>query len=1114
MCICETFLRNDDKPHIQGFEWFGNNRKNISKRAIRGSGGVGILVKTSVLHTYSIAVVEEKFEGILWIQLIHKHTKAITGICVCYLPPPNSSRGDHSQEFFDTLKSLIIDNGHLGDLMICGDFNARCGNLSDSFDSIVLPKRKIIDATSNSTGRQFIELLKTLDMCVLNGRFDPVKDNYTSVSTKGLAVVDYCVVPVHAFSQFSNFTVHDTLHLVNSCKIPIDSKVPDHRPISWSYELKTNLIQTNATKAQLTTTRMPQDYFSSDQVISELLNLTNHLNDLTHNKEEVNDEVNKVYSTFCTIIDDQLQHKRIPSKKNTSRTKPWWDAGLSALAREVESSLKAWELNTMDNSLKQVYVAKQKAFSKAIRRSKRQFRRKRQLEFLHQQKYKARTFWRRFKSLTENHVKDKLPEMVIDPQAPGKEVCEPSEVLKVWEHYFHNLLNITSDSLVSDCVNSLPNPPSCDSLNDPISLEEVESAVYANPTSKAAGFDKIRANYIKNAPCVSFLHTFFNFCLQSGCTPTAWGRAIIKPIPKTNRPTKKPNDYRGISLQPVIAKTYCRILNNRLKMWAEVNDILSDEQNGFRPGRSCQDHIFTLMSIIENRFQQKKDTFACFIDFRKAFDSVNRSLLWNKICNRYGISGPFLDSLKAIYRDVKCRVNINNQLTDWFDVDNGVKQGCLLSPTLFALFIDDLVSELNKHVGLVCGSRLLSALLYADDIVLLAPSPKDLQRQIDVVTAWCLKWGIKINVTKTNVIHFHKETKNKQRSNFCFHTNGVPIEYVAEYRYLGFYINEHLDLAKSVDRVVNSANRALALLNHRTRIAGGFHYETYSTLFSQLVQSIILTNACIWGHKECGKVYTIQKRAMRFFLGVGISCPNAGIFGELGWIPIRAHIRESILKFRRRLLSMDDSRLTHQIFAWSLSLSSQGKSNWAARTESLMNKLNLSDNSIMDLNYTWEAIANAELTEWNEQLQQTPPGSESGGRLANYRTFKTVPQAEDYIIRSMSLDKRRTIAQLRCGCLPLEIELGRYRNPKIPLDQRICNLCNTGTEDETHFLTTCPALTDARSPLYLEMAKLDPSFTMLTRGEQTKKILQSCATNHTIGNLVYELSRLRRNFLQ
>ena len=155
------------------------------------------------------------------------------GICVCYLPPISSSRGDISQEFWDDLRCLVFENYQHGNFMICGDFNARIGSLSDCPDNSSIPNKKPVDHTTNSFGRLLVDFLQTLDMCTLNGRFDPLKDGFTSVSTKGLAVVDYCLVTLQHFSAFSKFHVVDIHDFVHSKNIAVDSKIPDHRLITW-----------------------------------------------------------------------------------------------------------------------------------------------------------------------------------------------------------------------------------------------------------------------------------------------------------------------------------------------------------------------------------------------------------------------------------------------------------------------------------------------------------------------------------------------------------------------------------------------------------------------------------------------------------------------------------------------------------------------------------------------------------------------------------------------------------------------------------------------------------------------------------------------------------------
>ena len=334
--------------------------------------------------------------------------------------------------------------------------------------------------------------------------------------------------------------------------------------------------------------------------------------------------------------------------------------------------------------------------------------------------------------------------------------------------------------------------------------------------------------------------------MKTGSVPDTWLKVVIKPIPKGNNQSTIPSEYRGISLQSFIAKSYCRILNNRLREYIENNSKISDEQNGFRQNGCCQDHILTLTTILENRILQNRDTFACFINFRKAFDCVDRELLWRKLETRYSISGNFLNALKALYKKVRCAVDINHNLSECFDVENGVKQGCILSPSLFAMYIDDLVEQLRvKNAWTVCGECMVSSLLYADDIVLVAPDKESLEVLIKVVEEWCGRWRMNLNIAKTKILHFRKKSKNKTRSDHCFTFNSEVIEYVEQYKYLGLVLTEHLDWGKAIEEIHTKANRALALLNHRARSCGGLHFNTYSMLFNQLVHSIVMCNSCI-----------------------------------------------------------------------------------------------------------------------------------------------------------------------------------------------------------------------------------------------------------------------------
>ena len=271
VCICETFLMNDSTIEVDGYKWFGNNRKLIAKRAVRGSGGIGMLIKDTLIHNYQVAEIEEKYEGILWLQLKHKSNNTLIGICVCYLPPATLSRGDYSQEFIDTLKSLIIENYHLSDFMVCGDFNARCGNLQEECNEDRFPPCIVLDTTCNKNGRAFIDFLNSLDLCMLNGRFDPQYDGFTSVSAKGLAVVDYCVVPKVSFHKYCDFKVLDPLAVATNSSIKIDSKVPDHRILTWCLKVTDSVspIQHPPPKKTIVQKKVPPNFLENDLAESQ-----------------------------------------------------------------------------------------------------------------------------------------------------------------------------------------------------------------------------------------------------------------------------------------------------------------------------------------------------------------------------------------------------------------------------------------------------------------------------------------------------------------------------------------------------------------------------------------------------------------------------------------------------------------------------------------------------------------------------------------------------------------------------------------------------------------------------------------------------------------------------
>ena len=167
------------------------------------------------------------------------------------------------------------------------------------------------------------------------------------------------------------------------------------------------------------------------------------------------------------------------------------------------------------------------------------------------------------------------------------------------------------------------------------------------------------------------------------------------------------------------------------------------------------------------------------------------------------------NAISSMYSNPRARVILNEYETEYFDCPVGVKQGDCLSPTLFAIFINDLAREIkDSNIGVILEEGLLiNILLYADDIVLLAETEEDMQSLLFMVECWCKKWRLEVNLMKTNIMHFRSKRKNQSRFMFLF--DKQTVHYCTSYRYLGANLNEFLDFSFTARCQADSAGRAL-----------------------------------------------------------------------------------------------------------------------------------------------------------------------------------------------------------------------------------------------------------------------------------------------------------------
>ena len=621
--ITETKLVNDETINLDGYSWYGFNRSFVKKTAKCGSGGVGILIRQNIIENYHVNELDKNVEGILVLELVHKCTSHVIVVGVCYMPPENSNYGRDSQAFYDHLLNVIYQTENADVFMLGGDFNARVGNILDFvLDIDDVPERMAIDMVKNAHGEALIEFLKEAKFCMLNGRVTPDKDDWTSVSTKGNAVVDYLCCSHSCLSLFKKCEVHINKELCVKIGYKPACKLPDHSIVlaeldvnEWSTGncVNHNVINRNTSSEEYCgdqntvkyrlkkgVTGLLNDQESITQIQNAIVRITN--------VENVENEINDIYSQIINVYTKAMerevpvsQNKHCNKKFRRGSSKPWWNEMLGKLWKELVKAEKVY-LKEKNQHCKKIlrmeYKCKQSTFDKEYIKCKRMYKKSKGVQIESIVTGNPNEFWQQLKKLGPNVKNKTIPDQVRREDSTltddkeevlskwyedFKNLYSPTEWSDVDEEFYQSVLS-TKQELESNSRDSIVNDnnDSLDVMNSEITVEEVILALSSAKNGKTPGMDNIPNEILKDGqPSVALLYKLFNLIYESGVIPNAWCKSVIYPIPKSSTKDKyQPLNYRGISLLSNIYKVYTRVLNNRLTNFLEENELLVDEQNG------------------------------------------------------------------------------------------------------------------------------------------------------------------------------------------------------------------------------------------------------------------------------------------------------------------------------------------------------------------------------------------------------------------------------------------------------------------------------------------------------------------------------------------------------
>jgi len=587
-----------------------------------------------------------------------------------------------------------------------------------------------------------------------------------------------------------------------------------------------------------------------NNILSHLINKTKWDNINTLN-------ANDMYDSITTIMQNIYERSAyISHQTRNRRLYPWITTNIIKDCKIRDKLYKRWYNDRTSAVKEDTYKKFRNLVTKRIKIAKNNY---------YKQKFDAyngdpRMTWKIINEILKRKDRDSDPINKYFNKKSGSEIVNDfaesfnSEIKNILHSCNKQLLTINEKKVSQSIFFKLT------------TTEEIYDILNKLDISKGPGIDKIRPIDLKKHAYIfsDLIKQLINKSIQEAKMPDKMKIAVIRPIYKAGDKSDMTN-YRPISILPAIEKIMEEVVKIRIMDFLQKYKILNDKQYGFQTGKSINKLLGDFADELYKAKSNKNHTTILFIDFKKAFDTLDHRKILNKLYNS-GIRGMCLDWLKNYLHKRQSLIKVDDILSNPIDVSSGVPQGSKLGPLLYIIYTNDIFEHLQN----------VKAFAYADDIALISTNidfqaaKKVLQDNFDNITKWAHDNGLLINAKKTKTMHIPPHHTNTKSINITYKsgqcTNNLSSEIIDttnEFKYLGIYIDSGLNWKKHIDELRKKIRKAsYALYSLKPNCTQTILKQTYHAL----AESYIRFGISAWGRSTyCKKLQKTLNNTLKLF---------------------------------------------------------------------------------------------------------------------------------------------------------------------------------------------------------------------------------------------------------